>query len=456
MRIIPLHPAFPRARAAVAALVLSAFAAAASAQDAAAVKLDPDSAVAMALAGNLGLKTSAVDLSSKKRKAGTAFNVFIPSVGLSGTLARQNEAPVLAPGVEGPQWGLASSLSAELALNLAAVEGIKALRLDYEAGLITRADAEAKLERDVRKAYFSLLLMKESIAVMEGTIATAERRASLAEERFRAGLASELAQLQATVAAENLKPALKDMKAALAAASDAFAMTLGLPRGTRLELEDAPEADFAELDPDALVAQAAGARADIRSLRKGLEGLDIQERALAYQLYTPSLALGWNVAPTFQGDPWKDSLTGQDAWKDRGGMFRATLAFKLDGLLPFGRDAQGFADIRENREKATAGLAMAVRGAQVEIDSLCLQLEKARSGAAALQKTAQLAERAYRLSEEAYKAGAADLLDVQNAELELRKARFEALKEAFAYRTGLLDLEYAAGLPSGALSGSRK
>jgi hypothetical protein len=38
---------------------------------------------------------------------------------------------------------------------------------------------------------------------------------------------------------------------------------------------------------------------------------------------------------------------------------------------------------------------------------------------------------------------------VQNSELELRKARNEVLKEKFNYLTGLLDLEYALGLPFG-------
>jgi outer membrane protein TolC len=61
----------------------------------------------------------------------------------------------------------------------------------------------------------------------------------------------------------------------------------------------------------------------------------------------------------------------------------------------------------------------------------------------------ELAQRAYSLAEEAYRSGAKDLLDVQNAELELRKARNEVLKEKFNYLTGLLDLEYALGLPFG-------
>jgi outer membrane protein TolC len=93
---------------------------------------------------------------------------------------------------------------------------------------------------------------------------------------------------------------------------------------------------------------------------------------------------------------------------------------------------------------------------ETEVDSLVQKLEKSRRSVGTLALNVSLAERAYRLSEEAYRAGAKDLLDVQNSELELRKARLEVLKEKFNYLTGLLDLEYAIGVPFGTLTRKAK
>jgi outer membrane protein TolC len=63
-----------------------------------------------------------------------------------------------------------------------------------------------------------------------------------------------------------------------------------------------------------------------------------------------------------------------------------------------------------------------------------------------------MAEQAYQLTEEAYRAGLQDLLEVQNADLTLRQARLQMLEQNFNYRMGLIDLEYAIGVPFGTLS----
>jgi outer membrane protein TolC len=62
-----------------------------------------------------------------------------------------------------------------------------------------------------------------------------------------------------------------------------------------------------------------------------------------------------------------------------------------------------------------------------------------------------LAEQSYRLTEESYRAGLSDFLQVQSAELELRKARAGMTEQRFNYLTSLIDLEYSIGVPFGTL-----
>ncbi|HCC37978.1 MAG TPA: TolC family protein, partial [Treponema sp.] len=75
-----------------------------------------------------------------------------------------------------------------------------------------------------------------------------------------------------------------------------------------------------------------------------------------------------------------------------------------------------------------------------------------RISAEAQAQTVSLAERSYRLTEEAYRAGLQDLLQVQNAEQSLRQARVSMLEQQFNYLNGLIDLEYSIGVPFGTLS----
>ncbi|GAB1483280.1 TolC family protein [Treponema sp.] len=438
-------------------------------------KLDLHSAVQLALQNNLALESTRIDVSQKKRKVDTAWNVFIPTVEASGTMTRMNEAmtaggivPVpasaIAPGVfdyvtaysaSVPQWGISSSFSATLMLNVAVMEGMRNLKLDYQGGLIGYEMAKAKLERDVRKSYYSILLLTDNITLMEETIAAADRRTTLAQDNFKAGLVPELTVLQARVAAANLRPALAEMRNGLEYSLALFAMTLGLPRGSKLELSEVETPDFVSLNGDELVSGAASQNLEVLSRRQTLITLESGRKLAFYNTYTPSLILGWNMDPSFQGDPFKDSWFMEDGWKQRSGMFRATLSFRFNGLLPFSKEALSLTDMDDSVKKLNIALAQTVRGMETEIDSIILKLEKSRSSIDTLNLNVDLASRAYNLSEDAYKAGFRDLLDVQNAELELRKAKQEVAKERFNYVTGLLDLEYAVGVPFGTISGSK-
>jgi len=446
---------------------------------AASLELSADQAVAVALQRNLGLASSRIDAAQKKRKSDSSWNALLPTVDVGGTLAHMNAVqsqsivyPAGSPDpmtgayssfyyqlYDLPAWSLSASLSAQLVLNAALFEGMKGLRLDYESGLISYAQAERQLERDVRKSFYGILLLQENMKLMQENIDNAKLRVDQAEANYKAGLVPELTLLQAQVAWENMKPSLEEMRIGYAASLDAFAMTLGLPRGTAIALKGSIDPSYATVDADALVASRLGDRLDIQAIVKGLETLESTERAMKLQLWSPSLILAWNADPTFMGDPFKDDLTkgsypmnANGAWQQISGMFRATLSFRLNGLFSQSKEAQGLRDMQDAIEKTRAGLAQAIRGSEVEIDSIVRKLQKSRESRAALELNVDLADRAYGLAEEAYKAGAKDLLEVQSAELQLRTAQLQVLTEKFNYVTGLLDLEYAVNLPFGTLS----
>jgi outer membrane protein TolC len=101
---------------------------------------------------------------------------------------------------------------------------------------------------------------------------------------------------------------------------------------------------------------------------------------------------------------------------------------------------------------ANIGLAQLIQGTEIEIYNTVLALEKTRLTAEAQAQTIDLAERAYALSMRAYNAGLQDNLQVQNAELELKQAKVSMIEQQFNYLNGLIDLEYAIGVPFGTLT----
>jgi outer membrane protein TolC len=437
----------------------------------------PDEAVDLAIKNNLGLESSRISTETKKRKSDYAWNSFIPTVDLGGSLMRSNEAttssgiapiaPIpglstipglevygMAPySVDVPQWHVAGSLQMALSINFGMFAAMRTLRLDYEGGILSYEKAKAQLERDVRKSYYQMLLLRENIALLRENYAAAERRVEMARANYRAGLAPELTLLQAQVSMENLKPTIDQAENGLKLAMAQFAMNLGLDYDTQFELIPvAGDVSFVPLDIRDLISQAADGKPDILELKQSVLALQSRRKATFYQIYTPTLSLSWNLDPTFQKDPWKDTWFDGDSWRQQSGMFRITLGFRLNGLLPFSSEAQGLKELDDSIRSLNIGLAQAVRGTELEIYNTILSLEHARATVEAQSLTVNLAERTYQLTEAAYRAGLQDLLEVQNAELEMRRAKIGVLEQNFNYLTGLIDLEYAMGVPFGTLS----
>jgi outer membrane protein TolC len=442
-------------------------------------RLSQDEAVELALKNNLSLESARVASDTRRRASDLSWNQFIPSVTVAGNLILDNERssasitraipgtgmPVTIEGISGiagpqffvsdpidvSQWHVAGSVQASLNISIAMFENMRRLRLDYEGGMIAYDKAKLQLERDVRKAYNTILLLQENINLMKENFEAAQRRVELARANYRAGLAPELTLLQAQVAMENMRPVIDQVENGFRLAMAQFAMFLGLPYDTPFELPPIEtERDFITLDLRDLISRASSGKPDIQELRHTILMLNSARKAQVFSLL-PFLNLSYSYTPAFIGDPWKDSWGDKDLWRNGGGL-TITLGIRLHSLLPFSTDFQGIRNMDDQIRTANIGLAQMIQGTEIEIYNTILSLERTQSTAEAQAQTVSLAERSYRLTEQAYRAGLQDLLQVQNAQLELRQARVSMLEQQFNYLNGLIDLEYSVGVPFGTLS----
>jgi len=465
-----------------------------SAQEAAVqpLLLSPDEAVERAIRNNLSLESSRTSVATKKRASDLSWNQFIPSITVAGILSMDNEAssisgsfPVdmaevlnpafsaltqgLVPNMipsnsvfgsvpfsaDAPRWHIVGSLQTSFNFSMAMIENMNRLRLDYESGLLSYEKAKAQLERDVRKAYHSMLMLQENIALLRSSFENVERQVQMAQANYNAGLAPELTLLQARVARENMRPTIDQAENGLKLSMAQFAMYLGLDYDTPFELVPVDNTfDFIPIDVAEMIRMASSSKPDIMELRQNILMLQSARKAQVYSL-TPSLSIGWNFNPVFTRDPWKDSWFESDHWMDRGSL-SFTLSMRLHSLIPFSTDSQGIKNIDDQITTANIGLAQLIRGTEIEIYNTVLSLERIRISTEAQTQTISLAEQSYRLTEMAYEAGLQDLFQVQSAEQSLRQARVQMLEQQFNYLNGLIDLEYSIGVPFGTLSRRNK
>jgi outer membrane protein TolC len=433
-------------------------------------KIPVDEAVKMAIESNLSLESARISLDTKQRKNDLKWNQFVPTLSASGSLVRDNKAatasgmvPVPLSGttgvygvvpysIEAPQWHVVGNLSASLTIVTALFEGLRNFRLDYEAGVLSYEKARAQMERDLRKLYYNILLAEENLRLQKEKYAAAERQETQAQANYRAGLAPELQYLQAQVAKENIKPQIDEAENNVRLMKANFAFVIGLPYDTEIDLVPL-EGEFQPvlLEVARLIADASRNKPDILELRQTILVAQSGRKAQALQAWTPYLNLGWNTQRAFTGDPWKDRWGDGDLWS-KSGSFTITLGMTFNGLVPWFKEGQAVKDMDNQIASLNVNLAQLIRGTEIEVYNTCLTLTKTEASVEAMRQNVSLAERSYQSTEIAYRNGLQTLLEVQNAANQLQEARLGVMSQTVTYLNGLIDLEYALGVPFGTLT----
>jgi outer membrane protein TolC len=350
---------------------------------------------------------------------------------------------------EDDHWRMAGNVGISWNFNAAMILSIKSAHQNYEAGLITWEQTLKQTERDVRKLFYGMLLAQESLRLSEASLENAKGRADQAQTNYRNGRVSELSLLQAQVAYENQKPQVLKARQALENNLDTFAFLLGIEVGTKIQLEGSIAPVYYELDVDQLIQKNLNSRLDLQALSKNIEVLKTNKTAINLSSYTPSLALSWGWQPSATIAALKDKeIEWKDKWTDSGGL-SITLAWNLTNMLPWSTQRQQAKDLDANIAKLRLTTTMLADQAKNEITALVKSLELSRTQIEAMQRTMNLAQRAYDLTMTSYRNGTTELLDVRDAENSLNQAKLGLLSEEFNYLSNVLDLEYAVNTKLG-------
>lgn len=451
---------------AIVAVALGAIAALTGTAPLAAEEIDLETAVALALESNLGIESELAAVRQKKLIADTWWNRFYPTASASFTMGRSNtesEISGIAPQTssfdpatggferveafsqERPQWFLSAGIDLSLVLTLQMIPGISLARLDYENGLITLDEARAQVERDVSQQFYQLLLLQQQIALQEEQIANAEQRYEQARANFENGLIDEYTLLSSQVNLENLRPALSGLEVQYQQALLGFKNSLGVPLSqdvTPVGTIDPPEIAITIADVDRAMLEN---RFDIQQLRMANQILVENLRITEFSPQggrAPYLRFGFNVDPTFQGDPLEDNWFDLDNWSQQSGRFSVSVVQPLDSWLPFSQTRNTLSDVETQIEQNRLTMEQALRGAEIGVRGLLLQLQTSQESLRALERNVDLARRAFELAEIGYENGLRDLLEVQTAELDLRNAELNLLSEQKNVMDAILNLEY--------------
>lgn len=417
------------------------------------VRLTIEQAVDYARENSKTLQSSAIDLEIKKRASSYSWNQFMPSVQVTGTMSRKNEVTPMSISIPGypmpPQpdpteadhWTAVGGVSVSWNFSAAMIESIRLAKRDYEAGLISWDQTLRQTELQIEKLFYGLLLQEESLKIQQDSLENARLRMEQARINYLNGLISELSYIQAQVSYQNMKPSVMKQEQLLKQQLDMFGFLIGLPAGTKIELEGAIEPPHIDLVAQDLVDISMESNPDILLLNKNLEILKLTYSMQNLQTYIPSLSLSWGFQPVVSDiqENWINNYTD-------GGSFSATLVWNLTNMLPFSANQQKAKDTKDNIRKMELSLETLKENTALNIRTQIDNLNQAWANIEAASGNITLAQKSYDMNVTSYQNGTRELLDVKDAESQLNQAKLGLINSKYEYLTGLLDLEYSLNI----------
>lgn len=408
--------------------------------------LDINTAVDLALKNNLGIESEKLKLEQKKWAAYTSWNILIPSTSFSATMSRLNnwDSTKTSSTVINPEWNVGFNFNTQLSLNAQMGFNIYGTILDYKNGKLSLETAQKKLILNVRKSYYNLIIIQNKIQLLKDDMASAGKRYDQAVFNYKNGLVTEYDMLAAQVLYENMRPTLIDQENIYDEALLSFSHILGLKDSVKVNLTEKIDLSRKDFSSKELINKYLDNRLDLQSLYLSKSILE-NTKNLYISVMSPSLILGYSMDPSFQNDLEKpDTWTNvpNTDWKQRNGSLSFTLSFPVSSWVPFSKEQMNVVNADFNIREMTINIKDTKQNAELEIKSTVMQLSKSLKSMDSLNLNVKLADKAYKLAEDAYKAGKKELLDVESSENALKQAQLGLLEEQINYISSFLDLQY--------------
>lgn len=415
--------------------------------------LTVEDAVAYASEHSLTLKTSALDLELAKWKSDTAWNTFLPSVQVTGSLARSNEVSNMGDSImkmvnpmyqpkdptESQHWTAVGNLGVSFNFNAAMIMSMMSAKQSYESGKITYEQAVRSNEDSVRKLFYALLLQQESLKLQKASLENARQRMNQASVNYRNGYVPQIQYLQSQVAYENQVPAVEKAELSMLQSLDTFSFLIGLPVGTKVELKGEINPTYVDVDVDELIAKAKANNLSIQSLKHNRDALKLSKTALDLSAYTPSLSVSWSGQPMIT-NAFDKNWGEKDNWSDNGSLSFA-IVWNLTNMLPWSSSRVNAKELQSNLDKIELNMKTLERNTELEVKKAVDNLNQCRRSIETSQRNITLAQKSYDMTWLAYRNGTTEYLNLVEAQTQLNQAKLGLINEKYNYMNSVMELE---------------
>lgn len=422
------------------------------AQTSAPRRLTIDDAVKIAMEKNSELQSARFDVDRADARVQEAIGYALPTVDLSGRYTRSLKKPVfflpdfndlasgrIVPIEVGSNHSVDMTLSArQILFNGTVFVGVGAAGI--YAGVARDMYRARQLETvtGVKRAFYRALLAREAFDLMRTSLTNAENNLKNVNLLRQQGILSEYDELRATVAVDNIRPAVIQTETNNALALDGLKNTVGLDPSESIEIVGMMQ--FVPVDDSVMAAAAETVLKVNPSYAAVQKQVEVNEAFVMAERanYLPTISAFGNYQYQSAKNTFNISTNDFFASSQVGLQFSMSL---FQGLQTNARVQQTQVDVRKSQEQ----LVNVERGLRIGLTSTIGSLRAARLRIEAQERTVEQAERGYKIVTARFLSGAATQLEVNDAELALTQAKVNRIQARYDYLVASAELDQFLG-----------
>lgn len=354
---------------------------------------------------------------------------------------------VAIPAIDNPDYSLGLSLQLTLFDGARSWNGIARARAAARGADRSYDEAALTVSFEVTRRFYEVLKQRESLRVLEETVVRSEEVVRRTQALFEAGRGSRADALTAQGNLGRDRISVEQARARLAQAGGDLAVVLGRDAGAPIEVV-APAAVLGparprwEAPPDegALLERARRARPLLSAQAEGVRAAEL-DRSIARGAWSPVVGVQGSYTRT------GPTLVGREGvYGDPSRQYVATGQLVVQWNLFEGRQTLAA------EQRAALGLRRARAQARQAEQQVSNEIARARANVVAMQRAADLAagniaaaEQGVALARDRLQAGAANQLELRDANLKLTQAQLDLIEARVDHVVARADLSRAVG-----------
>lgn len=325
------------------------------------------------------------------------------------------------------------SLTASMALTGAQVVGVMLQNISQEMTDITRQQTEQQTRSNVKNVYVSILVMQQTVGLLDSSLANLERLAATSQASVDVGAAEQVDADKIQVQVASMRNTINSTRRSLEALRNTLLLQLGADVNETVELTTDVNDILSVDNAAALLGQGFDiAKTYNYQLLERSEELAKRNVTMAWMGFTPTISAYYQYSSkTYFGKEEGMNMTPPN-------MIGASISMPL---FSSGSNALAVKNAKIDLQEAVNSRRQAEDGLKVQYNQLCYDLASALESYDIQKRNLDVTKRVFDNITEKYRHGRASSLEVTNASTDIISAQSNYIQAVMTVISAQTELE---------------